>query len=303
MLREAVAVARAQRRQIGERRIGRGGCGALDVDLLARLDAREAQTTTIYGGDLFGNLWRFDVNGDVGASGYDAQLLATLRGPSSNVQSLTARPELGKVAGYAVVFVGTGRYLGATDLSNAEVQSIYAVKDSLGSTSIGNPRATGTTFVQQTLTDSTCTASMNFCALNSTIRLASSNGVNFATNNGWFVDLPGTRERSNTDPQLSLGTLSVTTNVLNPSACTVGGSSFINYFDYRTGGAVSTAGGMVSLSLGDALATRPVLLRFSDGTVRSLVRMSDNTWKTPNTPIPPSPGGIRRTSWRELVTE
>ena len=257
----------------------------------------------VYGGDLFGNVWRFDVNNDVGASGYDAQLLATLRGASGNVQSLTAKPELGKVAGFAVVFVGTGRYLGASDLSNSEAQSIYAIKDTLGSTSLGNPRATGTTFVQQTLTVGTCPAGASYCALNSTIRTASSNGVNFATNNGWFVDLPGTRERANTDPQLALGTLSVTTNLLNPGACTVGGSSFINYFDYRTGSAVSTANGMVSVSLGSALATRPVLLRFSDGSVRSLVRMSDNTWKTPPTPIPPSPGGTRRTSWRELVTE
>ena len=257
----------------------------------------------VYGGDLFGNVWRFDVNGDVGASGYDAQLLATLRGSSGNVQSLTAKPELGKVAGFAVVFVGTGRYLGATDLSNSEGQSIYAIKDSLGSTSLGNPRATGTTFVQQTLTASTCPTGATFCTLNSPIRTSSSNGVNFATNNGWFVDLPGTRERASTDPQLALGTLSVTTNLLNPSACTVGGTSYINYFDYKTGGAVSTANGMVSVYLGNALATRPVLLRFGDGSVRSLVRMSDNTWKSPPTPIPPSPGGTRRTSWRELVTE
>lgn len=257
----------------------------------------------VYGGDLYGNVWRFDVNGDVGASGYDAQLLATLRGGSGNVQSVTARPEVGKVAGFTVVFVGTGRYLGATDLSNSEVQSIYAIKDNLGATSLGNPRLGGT-FVQQTLTEGTCPAGATFCALNSRIRTASSNGVNFATNNGWFVDLPGTRERANTDPQLSLGTLSITTNLLNPSACTVGGSSFINYFDYRTGGAVSTASGMASLFLGDALATRPVLLRFgSAGSVRSLVRMSDNTWRTPPTPIPPSPGGTRRTSWRELVSE
>jgi len=59
----------------------------------------------------------------------------------------------------------------------------------------------------------------------------------------------------------------------------------------------------VSVFLGNALATRPVLLRFADASVRSLVRMSDNTWQTPPTPIPSSPGGMRRTSWRELVTE
>ncbi|MCI4431218.1 MAG: hypothetical protein JHC40_18870 [Burkholderiales bacterium] len=257
----------------------------------------------VYGGDLFGNVWRFDVNGDVGASGYDAQLLATLRGSSGNVQSLTAKPELGKVAGFAVVFVGTGRYLGATDLSNSDGQSIYAIKDALGSTSLGNPRAAGTTFVQQTLTASTCPASATFCTLNTPIRTGSSVAVNFATNNGWFVDLPGTRERATTDPQLALGTLAVTTDLLNASACTVGGTSFINFFDYKTGAAVAPANRMVSVFLGNALATRPVLLRFADASVRSLVRMSDNTWQTPPTPIPPSPGGTRRTSWRELVTE
>jgi type IV pilus assembly protein PilY1 len=257
----------------------------------------------VYGGDLFGNVWRFDVNGDLGASGHDAQLLATLRGSSGNVQPLTTRPELGKVAGHAVVFVGTGRYLGATDLSNAEGQSIYAIKDALGSTSLGNPRAAGTTFVQQTLTASTCRARAAFCTLNSPIRTGSNLAVNFATNNGWFVDLPGTRERATTDPQLALGTLAVTTDLLNPGACTVGGTSYINFFDYKTGAALAPANRMVSAFLGNALATRPVLLRLGDGSVRSLVRMSDNTWQTPWTPIPKSPGGTRRTSWRELVSD
>jgi len=262
-------------------------------------------TTKVYGGDLFGNLWRFDVNDTFGTAGVEAQLLATLRGPGGAVQSMTARPELGKVAGSSVVFVGTGRYLGGTDLNNTEVQSIYAVKDNGGSSSVGSPRndigATG--FVQQTLTSSICPASSPYCVSGTEIRTASSNPVNFATQKGWFVDLPGTRERANTDPQLALGTLAVTTNLLNPSACSVGGSSFVNFFDYKTGGAIQGTNGMVSVFLGNALATRPVQLRYTDGTVRSLVRMSDNTWQTPPAPIPPSGIGTRRTSWRELVVE
>jgi len=260
----------------------------------------------VYGGDLFGNVWRFDINNNVGASGYDAQLLATLRGASGNVQSVTARPELGLVAGFSVVYVGTGRYLGATDLSDTASQSIYAIKDSQGSTGVGNPRATGTTFVKQTLTDAKCSsaqATAGYCTLNNDIRTGSGLPVNFATGNGWFVDLPATGERATTDPQLALGTLAFTTNVLDASACSVGGKSFINFFDYKTGAPVSTASGMVSVFLGNALATRPVLLRFSDGSVKSLVRMSDGTWQTLPTPTPPSPTGTRRTSWRELVNE
>lgn len=260
----------------------------------------------VYGGDLFGNVWRFDINDTFGATGYEAQLLATLRGPTGAAQSVTARPELGKVAGYSVVYVGTGRYLGASDLTNSEVQSIYAIKDDGGSSSSGNPRAnTGPTgFVQQSLTDATCAAGQTYCPAGMAIRTGTSNVVNFATQKGWFIDLPGTRERATTDPQLALGTLTFTTNILNPSACTVGGTSFVNFLDYRTGAPVSTAtNGMVSLKLGDALATRPVQLKFNDGTVRSLVRMSDNTWRTPPTPIPPNPAGTRRVSWRELAAQ
>lgn len=270
-------------------------------------------TTKVYGGDIFGNLWRFDVNGTFGASGVEAQLLVTLRGPAGAVQSLTARPELGKVAGSSVVFVGTGRYLGATDLNNAEVQSIYAIKDNDISASLGSPRdsvgATG--FVQQTLSDGTCPSPVPpatdppnpYCVPGTPIRTATTNPVNFATQKGWFVDLPGARERANTDPQLALGTLAVTTNLLDPTACTVGGTSFVSFLDYKTGQAVQGAGGMASLYLGGALATRPVQLRFTDGTVRSLVRMSDDSWRTPTAPIPPNPLGTRRTSWRELVVE
>jgi len=257
-------------------------------------------TTKVYGGDLFGNLWRFDVNGSGGAV-----LLATLSGPGGVRQSLTARPELGKVAGYPVIYVGTGRYLGGTDLANTDVQSIYAIKDSGGSTSAGNPRSDvgATGFVQQTLTSSTCPAGSQFCDAGSTIRTGTSNVVNFATQKGWFVDLPGSRERATTDPQLALGTLTVTTNLLDPSACSVGGQSYANFFDYRSGAPIKGASDMVSVLLGDALATRPVQLKFSDGKVRSLVRMSNNTWRTPNAPIPPSGIGTRRTSWRELIVE
>lgn len=263
-------------------------------------------TTKVYGGDLYGNVWRFDVNDTIPPAGVEAQNLATLVGPTGVVQSLTARPELGKVAGFPVVYVGTGRYLGGGDLTTSDVQSIYAIKDNGGTTSFGSPRSdvSATGFVQQTLTSGTCPSGSQFCDAGTAIRTGTSNGVNFATQKGWFVDLPGSRERATTDPQLALGTLAVTTNLLNPSACSVGGSSYLNFFDYRTGAPIQGAGGMVGVLLGNALATRPVQLKFStDGTVRSLVRMSDNTWQTPTAPIPPSGIGTRRTSWRELIVE
>jgi type IV pilus assembly protein PilY1 len=267
-------------------------------------NARYDNTATkVYGGDLFGNLWRFDINDTFGAAGVEAQLLATLRGPASAVQSITAKPELGNVDGSAVVFVGTGRYLGGSDLNNSEVQSIYAIKDSGGSTSVGSPRSDvgATGFVQQTLTTGTCGTS-DLCVAGSKIRTLSTNPVNFATQRGWFVDLPSTRERATTDPQLSLGTLAVVTNILDPSACSVGGESFINFFDYRSGQAVPSALGIGSVYLGTALGTRPNLFKTTDGKYRWVVDMSDTSLRGGLAP-PPQGSGTRRTSWRELIVQ
>ncbi|MEO8385541.1 MAG: PilC/PilY family type IV pilus protein, partial [Betaproteobacteria bacterium] len=65
----------------------------------------------VYGGDLLGNLWRFDINDNVGAAGYDAQRLVTFLNAASTPQPITAKPEVGLVSGETVVYVGTGLFL------------------------------------------------------------------------------------------------------------------------------------------------------------------------------------------------
>ena len=86
----------------------------------------------------------------------------TVRDTAGNTQPLTARPELGLVNGNAMVYVGTGRYLGVTDLSDRGQQTIYAIKDRLDSSNWGNPRTSGN-FVQQTMTQSTCPTGSTVC--------------------------------------------------------------------------------------------------------------------------------------------
>jgi type IV pilus assembly protein PilY1 len=125
--------------------------------------------------------------------------------------------------------------------------------------------------------------------------------VNFAVNDGWFIDLPMTSERSDTDSQLALGTLAFTTNVLNPSACTVGGSSWLNFVDYRTGGSVSQ-NGMVSVSLGQSLALRVELVKLPNRQVHALTRKTDSTIDNRQVNVNPS-RTTRRVGWRELVKE
>ncbi|WP_280154309.1 PilC/PilY family type IV pilus protein [Piscinibacter sp. XHJ-5] len=256
----------------------------------------------VYAGDLLGNVWRFDINGDIGAAGRDAQLLATLRGDAGNVQSVTARPELALVNGNAMVYVGTGRYLGTSDLSDSTQQSIYAIKDRLGTVSYGIPRSTTNNFVQQTLTDSTCPTGSTFCTPGRITRTGTNNAVDITTKDGWFVDLPASRERANTDPQLTLGTLVFTTNVLDPNACSAGGYGFFNFFDYRTGAPIAGTNDTVSQRVDSTLSSSNVGC-LPNAVCKDHASRGDGEVETVNHPINKPSGSTRRTSWRELNTE
>jgi type IV pilus assembly protein PilY1 len=259
----------------------------------------------VYGGDLLGNMWRFDIDDNIAPAGNEAQLLATVKNAANQVQPITVRPALGEVNGTPVVYFGTGRYLGTGDLNDTTGQTLYAMKDRLGTDSYGNPRS-DPKFIAQVLTATTCPAGSpaSICSPGQNVRTSTNNSVNFASDYGWYVDLIDAGERSFTDPQLQLGTLGYSTNVLNSSACTVGGYSYQYFFDYRTGGPVSTSTtGVVATQLGNALATRPVFARLPNNQVFSIVRLSDGTTLVPPVPIGNVSSSTRRVSWRELNTQ
>lgn len=176
----------------------------------------------IYGGDLLGNLWRFDINSAVtAATGTgSAFLLAVLKDPSGNTQPVTTTPALGLVSTKHVVYVGTGKYLESSDLSNTGVQSLYAIKDDNAATTLTNPRSS---LVAQTLTNT------------GNSRTGSSNSVDFFTGRGWYVDFPTSKERVNIDPKLVQGTLLVATIVPDSTDCEPGGYGWLNYLDYASG--------------------------------------------------------------------
>lgn len=256
----------------------------------------------IYGGDNLGNLWRFDINNNVGAAGYEAQRLATLKTSLGVAQPITSRPELGQVGSHVMVYLGTGRYLGVSDLSDATQQTIYAIKDRLSDADFGNPRLQTNNFVQQTLSNGTCPDGSTICTPGTPIR---TNGnpvaVDLNDKNGWYVDLPGTRERVTTGAVLVGGVLGVTSNVINSSGiCSVGGSSWINYFDYRTGGPVNSAQNIVSISLGNALATTPETIQLPNNKVIDLIQKTDGSMANQERPQGTSNTNTRRLSWREL---
>lgn len=245
-------------------------------------------TKYVYGGDLAGNLWRVNLESKT------ASRLALLGGSGGAQQSITTKPELALVkAGgtlHRVVFVGTGRYLGLSDLTDMSVQSLYALKEDL-STDWGAFRdAAGV--VEQTLSAS---------GIN---RMITSQKVAWADSAGWFVDFDVVKgERINTDMVLDRGVLAVVTNVPEADACNVGGYSYIYFFDYKTGSYVTTVeGDIVGYRLANAMGVGMSVIRVNGKSV-AIVTTSDNKHIAVPVPEYSGSGSMKRMLWRELFVQ
>ena len=254
--------------------------------------------TYVYGGDLLGNLWRFDMS----VSPPTVIKLAELKDSTGKPQSITTRPELAVVDGYRVLYVGTGRYLGEDDLPDpatlspalawAYQQSFYAIKDR--GAVLGNIRTSTPGLQPQTIT-----------ILSSTARSTSNTTVDWSSKDGWYVDFnpsndsPG--ERVNLDPLLALGTLVVVTNVPNNNACTVGGDSWIYQLDYRNGTYIaSAASNQAGQKFTGQTLVGVVVVRLPSGVLKAIATGATGI-KTPvGVNVGGSGGSGRRVSWREL---
>lgn len=265
------------------------------------VDDPEKNNTAVftYGGDLLGNVWRFDINAGTVVK------FAELKVGSAG-QPITTRPELGSVLTSdgkvrKVVFIGTGKYLETADLTDMQQQTLYAIKDddtpktSPATAALVDPR-TSSTMVQQTLTAS------------GSSRVASNYPVNFITDRGWFVDLGADGERQNVASQLVLGTLLVPTTVPSNTVCAPGGTGWLSYFNYRTGGAVNTSTNTVSTRItAPIVGVNVMYIDDSNGKKKPVVSgvTADNPTPTviPNVEFPPASSGFqkKRVIWRELV--
>jgi type IV pilus assembly protein PilY1 len=288
--------------------------GSDDPSGLSRINAwvdsasTDNTALTIYGGDLKGNVWRFQLQATTTPytlSAYTVTRLATVKDAANKAQPITTRPELGLVNTYRMVYFATGKFLGVTDKSTTQRQTIYAVKDPMNSqTSPIYATVRGNSaFVVQTLTSPAP-------GLGPDTRTASNNTVDLTTNAGWMVDLPdgGTTgspsERVNVDPILQLGTLVVPSNVPTSDTCVAGGFGWINFLDYRSGSIVpGSSNSLASQKISASLVVGINVVQLPGGTVKTIVTTADNQQTTQNTPVAPATVTGRRISWRELFVE
>ncbi|HIV73173.1 MAG TPA: PQQ-binding-like beta-propeller repeat protein [Candidatus Aquabacterium excrementipullorum] len=260
----------------------------------------------IYGGDLYGNLWRFNIASlTAGGGSATAQSLATLMDSTGTRQPVTTRPELGLVSNQRVIYVGTGAYLGVSDISSTGTQSLYAIKDTLATSSsslYGSPRA------------NTCSASSTtgcfvkqILSTSGNARIATSSvgyAVSMSTMYGWYEDLPLSGERINVDPTLQEGVLIYVSNVPSTTgACSVGGSSYLNYVSYSTGLAVSSTTTVGEVLSADGLATSLTLYKTASGNTVGIGKLSTGGTVGADPPDSPASTATRRVFWRELIKD
>src|SRR5581483_5757081 len=181
--------------------------------------ASNLTVSRVYGGDLDGNLWRFDLSGpNTSSSPWTTSRITTLVDANSNTQPVTAAPELGLVNGSLVVYIGTGRLLNAADLSSTATNTFYAIMD--------DSRAIPISPLRSNLTAHTLSVSGGVVSIDSV-------NMNWASSRGWYVDASltsGSGERFLSAAQLIQGVVYVVSNAPSGVACS--SASYIYAFDY-----------------------------------------------------------------------
>jgi type IV pilus assembly protein PilY1 len=200
----------------------------------------DSDVDVAYAGDLFGNMWKFDLSNPDPSMWNVANgaPLFVAKDSSNRVQPITSRPNVsrGRNGSGLVIVFGTGKYLEVTDTDTTyETGTFYALMD---------PNAGDTTDIisgrgaltQQTITNEITTAAGD-------LRVTSANALG-ATSRGWYIDLispSGAQgEMQVTDSLIRNGHVVFTTLVPNTDPCEFGGSSWLMEMNLFTGARLST---------------------------------------------------------------
>jgi len=219
------------------------------------------QTGTIiaaYAGDMLGNLWKFDLSATIpGGTSNTGWRSAFSPGPSpdplftavsadGDLQPITARPEITihPDGGYMILF-GTGRYLASNDNvisdTNEPVQSLYGIWDNNSQVILSDPSARTAVLQEQTILGEPFISN-----LDQSTRVLSNNEVDWATKQGWFMDLVSPvhgrqGERVTLRPIIRRTRVIFTSRIPSDDPCVFGGDGWVMEIDALSGGRVDYA--------------------------------------------------------------
>lgn len=177
----------------------------------------------VYAGDIFGNMWRFDISSSDPSKWTSARVF---NNTSSPMQSITTAPDIKKYANGngVMVYFATGKFIGTDDISNTQTNSIYGILDNFTNNNIKTNQ-----LAAQTLT--------NVTSNGQSLRTLSNNTINWQNQYGWYINLPNSELVIN-KPKLSQGYLLISSYIPDPSntVCQNNQKGYIYIIDPTTGG-------------------------------------------------------------------
>ncbi len=190
---------------------------------------------TIYGGDMHGNVWKFEVSGSGTISvGNGGNPLFVATDPNGNRQPITGSLDVAMhpISGNMVLF-GTGKYFEVGDNladASAQIQSFYGIWDKDDGSSAARSDLQAQLLQQTTLANGTPG------------RVISSDPVNWDTQRGFVIDLrisgggpESFGERAIGRPSVQLGNVLFTSYRPVGDICNPGGDNFVYVVNLENG--------------------------------------------------------------------
>jgi type IV pilus assembly protein PilY1 len=254
-------------------------CNGLATPLPIDVNA-DGKVDYVYAGDLIGNLWKFDLTSDnpndwdvAYKDGTTPKPLFQAKDDYGNPQPITTKPDAmfhceTRRHGYMIAF-GTGRYLGDSDISDTNQQTLYSVWDYgddsddneyLGSfernseTGVLSNQPVSVSLLEQTVEYSGTVDGTDY-------RILTDNEITWKTeadedtppdddtvlydnphstesnHAGWYFDLSEEKERIIRDPLIRGGKIiGITSIPQSSSPCIAGGESWLMELNACTGG-------------------------------------------------------------------
>ncbi len=279
-------------------------------------DTLDPVTDYIYGADLHGQVWRFDLtNGD--HANWQVSKMAALkdrydpdnpddagayRQPVTGGMQVTTVHMDGQDVRF--LYLGTGQYLSDEDIPTKHQQSIYALIDK-GNADSGLPGPDD--FTRDKLQPQRLDFFSETNAGKTTeYRRATSHEVDFDSKNGWYIDLNDASggERMIRDIKLVNGIVAFPTFIPSTVPCTLGGVSYSNYVNYLSGGLVPEMGitsQKYENGLINAITVTSVYRR--DGTLKEVqfdITLDNDTQVVESADLAAYPLP-KRMNWREII--
>ncbi len=187
-----------------------------------------------YAGDLFGNLWKFDLT-STNKSGWKIAIkhgatykpLFVAEDSSGNRQAITSRPNVGTLfneVGKVQVYFGTGRYIEDTDKTDTSTQTFYGIEDHMDNNTVERSE-----LLEQTILDEVTASGYEYRVTSDSIKTSS--------NLGWYLDFDHNAdgERMVSNSILRNNRIIFSTLIPSSDPCDFGGTGWLMDLDAQTG--------------------------------------------------------------------